>query len=948
MRFMKKVISLMLALVLVLGLLPATVFATGTSLLTLEELRAQYGAITVEAYNLGQGFLVDPTLYAKETGQHVGAITIGMLESKGINYQGSESYFSGFEFDDTVAPEYPEYIDPSMFGCEESGDGNGYLTEFDYSSYSGWVFTIDNWFASYGADSSYPGAEITDYNSGEQIILGDVIRWHFTVAGWGADCGIPGNAMADMMGGNLFEQEEKTDLIFNLAAINDYYGNLDTDNVYETALAVAADPLASADDIAAQEATLAAYIVETFFAEEEPEEPREAQDVSAVLNATMAQMASTVNAPSFGTSAGEWTVLSLARGGYYGKDNAYFSDYYDRIVATVNEKAGSLNMNGALDANKSTDNSRLIIALSAIGKDATAVGNWNLTAPYSNFDNWVKKQGINGVIFALIALDSNDYCLYDSSIRENCVNYLLDVQHNDGGWSMTNTPTLDSNVDVTAMALQALYPYRDQDAVATACKEAITWLSEDQTDNGGFLYGSDGETSESAAQVIVALSTWGINPDTDSRFVKNGKSVVDNLLSYYLESEAMFAHQGTVSNNMATDQACYALVAYDRLLKGRTTLYDFSDVTFDVIVPDPGDGEDPDGSEGEEPETPGGESGGENTGTTGINAAIGLPAEVENTVGTTFNAVISVDNWDNTAGFKLVDFVMPIPAGLKVTNVTSGDRLFGGKVSWNVDESGNLRCVYFDANKHTDLTVSGTQFPVEMFTVSFEILEELKEENLTISIDGMSVKRSSDSSDEDSMVVVNVEPVTNPDGGTTGGGSGNVGVVTGISFSAVCLYTGDDIDLIPSTKKAVAVTVTGIVEGAKLSYSDGTNQISFLYNKAISQKIGVSTYVALVDASIAMETFINKNNFTVGAVTSEELIFGDANGDRIINAQDALTAVDAWLRMGDAPTDLGILTMNVNGDSRINTFDALGIVEAFVNSSTYGVVTKAATQFTKS
>ena len=89
--------------------------------------------------------------------------------------------------------------------------------------------------------------------------------------------------------------------------------------------------------------------------------------------------------------------------------------------------------------------------------------------------------------------------------------------------------------------------------------------------------------------------------------------------------------------------------------------------------------------------------------------------------------------------------------------------------------------------------------------------------------------------------------------------------------------------------------------------------------------------------------FINENNFTIGSTDAEALTFGDSNTDGVVNAQDALAAVDAWLRKGEVLTDAGILTLNVNCDSRINTFDALGIVEAFVNGSTYGVVTKAAT-----
>ena len=687
----------------------------------------------------------------------------------------------------------------------------------------------------------------------------------------------------------------------------------------------------------------------------EPEEtPRRAQDVSSVLNATLAMQAATVAEPSFGTNYGEWTVFGLARGGYYANDSKYFADYYNRIVAYVNNTAEKLNLNGALDQNKSTDNSRLIMALASIGRDATSVGNWDLVKAYSaNGINWIKKQGMNGTIWALIALDCGGYETSDSTIRQQCVDAIVSAQHNDGGWSLVTSKTQPSNVDITGMTLTALYPYRNQPAVAQACEAAFAWLSESQLANGGFPYGQ-GETSESCVWAIVACATWGINPDTDSRFIKNGNSAVDNLLTYYLEEEAQFEHgRGAGANAMATDQATYGLIAYDRLLKGKPALYDYSDVTPVESAPseaptDPTDPTNPtDPTDPTDPTNPTGPADPENPDDFDpieINASLGLPDKIENKVGNTFNAVISIDNWDNTAKLKLIDFLMIVPQGLKVTLVKAGDRLFGGELSYHLDENGNLRCVYFDANENTDLTVSGTQFPVEVFTVTFEIEEELNAESLSISIDGMSVKRSSDSADKTAMIVVGTDPVTDPDNpdAPSGGGSGNVGVVVGVSFSAVELYKGDDVDLIPSTRKAVAVAVTGITNGSKLSYNDGTNQLEFLYNAAITAKTGVSSYVALVDSAIDMGNFINENNFTIGSANAASLTFGDSNGDGVVNAQDALAAVDAWLRKGDALTDNGILTLNVNGDNRINTFDALGIVEAFVNRSTYGVVTKAA------
>ena len=925
MRTTKKILSMILAVVLVLGLLPATVFAAdSTSLMTLEELRTVNGAFTVEAYNLGQGFLVEPSLYEKEEGKCTAQITGEVLNSKNIDFtgdingEGIVTYFSGLAFDDSLEAQYPEYLQPLADSGEISAtndDPDGVLSEFDYSMYSGWVYTIGSWFASWGANDSFPGQEITDYNTGAQITLGDVIRWHFTLYGYGADCGIVGNMMAEAMGGNLFEQAEKSELIFILAAINDYYGNLDTDTVYETALAVAADPLATEAEIAAQEATLTAYIEDTFFTVAEPDVPRESQSVSTVLNAAMAQLAKDVTAPSFGTGAGEWTVLSLARGGYYTQDHTYFAGYYDRIVEKVNELAASVNLNGALDKTKSTENSRLILALAAIGKDATSVGNWNLIQPYEDF-NWVKKQGLNGPVYALLALDSHNYQTVDTTIRQQCIDFILGKKLEDGGWAMSGKV---ADPDMTAMTLQALAPYQDIPAVAEAAEAAFNKLSTIQNDNGGYTsWGS--VNSESCAQVIIACTAWGINPDTDARFVKNNTSVVDALLAHYLESEAKFEHiVGEGSNGMATDQATYALVAYDRFINGKPALYDYSDVTFDAPgsdTPDnPGTPDDPDAPEA-----------------TGGTVTLGLPEKIN--AGASFNGVISIDKWDNEAGYKLIDFIITVPNGVSVTGVTPGSSLKGGEVFYNLEAStGKLRVVYVDLNNFADLTMTGEE--MELFTIGFKA--DAKAANkLDFAITGMSLKKSSDSADENAMAVVNTENAKD-----------SVSVVEGISFSAVELYVGDDVDLIPSTKKAVAVAVTGVAAGAKLSYNDGINTYEFLYSEEITKKTGVSTYVAMVNAVLPMSSFVAETNFTVTNGTAEAITFGDSNSDGVVNAQDALAAVNAWLRVGEELTDTGILTLNVNGDSRINTFDAMGILEAFVNGAEYGVVTKAATIATK-
>ena len=928
MRMTKKLLSMILAVVMVLGLLPATAFATGEDVVYIsvsyddkftEDKNGNPIAFVPVSFDTLAGvdlndYNLSEYLYDEDED---GTPEITALQL--IIYAHEELY--GGDFSEVTFTGSPgsSYFQGGLFGRDENL--NYYLNGQYPLARGGWGATSDQIVLEAGDFINLAGFTSWDFyqDTGYGFHFfadenGDIVHSYTGEVGTALD--------VKLIKGT--KDYEYNSVFFDVPDYTVHYGTA----LYEETGTVTTDSSASASITFPSAGTwylwadggygneypdsivsAPGYAKVTVTAAETSEQPREAQSVTTQLNATMAKLAATVTEPVFGTTAGEWTVLSLARGNYYAKDNAYFTGYYDRIVQTVNTTAASVNMSGALHKNKSTENSRLIVALSAIGKDATSVGDWNLVEAYSaNGLTWIKKQGLNGTIWALIALDSNNYATSDTTIRQQCVDSILSLQHDDGGWALQANKTYASDPDVTGMALTALYPYRDQPAVAAACEEAFACLSAMQHDNGTFASGGS-ECAESCAWVIVATTTWGINPDTDSRFIKNGKSVVDGLLAHYLSDSATFQHAvGAGSNAMATDQSCYALVAYDRFLGGKKALYDYSDVTFE-----------------------------EDTVVTGKpTATLGLPAQITDDVGKTFNAVITLDQWDNTAGYKLIDFILNVPEGLSVTGVTAGSRLTGGEVSYHLDEDGKLRVVYFDANEHSDLTVisntEGNSFPAQFFTVTFQVDAANVGEKKNIAISGMSVKLTSDSSDENAMVIVDT---------TTA--AGNVEVVKGISYSAICLYTGDDIDLIPATKMAVAVSVVGIENATKLTYNDGTNQYVFKYSEEISAKTGIATYVALVDASIAMEQFVNKLNFTFTEDAATNIQFGDTNGDGVVNAQDALNAVDAWLRKGDAPTDDQILTLNVNGDTRINTFDALGIVEKFVDGSDFGVVTKAAT-----
>ena len=161
-------------------------------------------------------------------------------------------------------------------------------------------------------------------------------------------------------------------------------------------------------------------------------------DVQPVLSAALAQQAAAVPSPGYGD---EWTVLGLARGGYFAVDSDYFAHYYADVAAKAPELTAASGRDGALNAYKSTDNSRVILALSAIGRDATQVGGCDLTAPYADF-SWVRNQGINGPVFALLALDSRNY-LPGSAVRRQCVDAILSAELSGGGFADSGSHILD-------------------------------------------------------------------------------------------------------------------------------------------------------------------------------------------------------------------------------------------------------------------------------------------------------------------------------------------------------------------------------------------------------------------------------------------------------------------------------------------------------------------------
>lgn len=281
-----------------------------------------------------------------------------------------------------------------------------------------------------------------------------------------------------------------------------------------------------------------------------------------------------------GESVSDWIAIATGCSGNPVKRNAYLKGLEEYVTAEYER-------NGCLHNIKATEYHRISLAVLALGGDPTAFGKDASGEPINLIAegtyNWdhsdsLGTQGLNGWIWALITIDAKYYDIPRDAIytREDMVNAILAAQTDEGGFGLSGG---SPDVDITAMALQALASYYPQhENVKDSVDRALGWLSAQQSDSGDFVaWGAP--SAESTAQVVIALCSLSIDPRTDTRFVKNGKSALDGLMQYQVDG-GMFRHTlDGEADVMATEQAALALIALERLDAKANRLYDLTEVT---------------------------------------------------------------------------------------------------------------------------------------------------------------------------------------------------------------------------------------------------------------------------------------------------------------------------------------------------------------------------------
>ncbi|MCL1807070.1 MAG: DUF4430 domain-containing protein [Oscillospiraceae bacterium] len=310
---------------------------------------------------------------------------------------------------------------------------------------------------------------------------------------------------------------------------------------------------------------LAVFASGCFSGENSPEPFESPPEIEQAASAAAAYLLDAVITPKVGSVGGDWAVLGLARSGCDVPD-----DYYESYHQAVRETVAACG--GVLDERKYTEYSRVILGLTAAGYDPRNVAGFDLTAPLEDYGS-VMRQGVNGAAYALLALDSLGY---PNNRREDYIAAILSVQLAGGGWNLTANAEEEADPDVTGAVLQALAKYQHQLGVEEAIEKALECLSKQQNPNGGFSSWGN-ENVLSSVQVLVALCELGL-PADDPRFVKDGVMLIGNILSYQNTDGSFNQTYGSGSNQMATEQAFYGLVAAQRVMNGKNSLYRMDDV----------------------------------------------------------------------------------------------------------------------------------------------------------------------------------------------------------------------------------------------------------------------------------------------------------------------------------------------------------------------------------
>lgn len=240
----------------------------------------------------------------------------------------------------------------------------------------------------------------------------------------------------------------------------------------------------------------------------------------------------------------EWIIFALAQHGRYD-----FSAWEQAMLAYLDTHT----------VRSASSRLKYALCLAAVGSEDAYI---TRTA-----DDSIGQQGVMSLVFGLHLLTNG----IESNMHDipTLLAAILALQNDDGGFAVIGT---QSQVDATAMTVQALAPHRLDASVGEAIDRALLFLSGAQRADGSYVaYGVP--NPESGAQVMIALAALGIDAGKDDRFIKEGGSLLDAIMTFRLPDGSFCHTPGGERNATATAQVLLAMVAEERREKGDRPLY---------------------------------------------------------------------------------------------------------------------------------------------------------------------------------------------------------------------------------------------------------------------------------------------------------------------------------------------------------------------------------------
>lgn len=272
----------------------------------------------------------------------------------------------------------------------------------------------------------------------------------------------------------------------------------------------------------------------------------------------------------------EWVIMDMAA----------YEDLNSETTHKISQSAKQEYINSAINkiAKEETlsesDYAKLIITLAALGIDPTELYLKNSNTSVNAIEELKTLIHGSSAWVAPYTLAAYQQGSYESEAQERTLlDAVLANQSDDGCWNEWG----DSIQTTSNMIAGLAFYYKEYADVKTAVDKAIEYLSSVQKSDGSYDAYGTGADSNTAAMVVIALASVGINPETDERFIKNEASALDNLLSFVLADNIGFGYTDNSSiNSYSTEQGFRALIAASQVMKtGKAfNVYDFSGNTL--------------------------------------------------------------------------------------------------------------------------------------------------------------------------------------------------------------------------------------------------------------------------------------------------------------------------------------------------------------------------------